>query len=120
MSATVAANFDFPIDQGTTLTRIVTWVDADGNAVDLTGYTATFKIWASRQVAAAAGATLLSLSNGSGLTLGGTAGTVQIDITAAQTAALSFLTAYYALKVTSGSAVVTRLLEGKAILNRGA
>lgn len=113
-----AADFELTIDQAATLDRTVSYYDEDGALVDLTPYTATFGIYSSRQSAATGGAALLALTQGSGLTNGTTAGTIRIQISAAQSAALNFLSAYYLLKLTAGATVI-RLLEGTAKLNRG-
>jgi hypothetical protein len=51
-----------------------------------------------------------------GITLGGTAGTVVINITAAQTTALTAGSYVYDLELTSGGGVVTRILEGKFVI----
>jgi hypothetical protein len=51
-----------------------------------------------------------------GLTLGGSAGTIVINITAAQTTALTSGTYVYDLELTSGGGVVTRILEGKFVI----
>jgi hypothetical protein len=118
MTTPLAADYELAIDQGATFERTVEWHDADGAVVDLTGYTAAFGIYASRTSAALGGAALLSLSEAAGLTLGGTAGTIDIELTAAQTAGLTFLTGYYLLKLTL-SGTVTRLMEGTARMNRG-
>lgn len=53
-----------------------------------------------------------TLTNGSGITLGGSAGTVQIDISAAQSGAVVPGTYIYDLELTSGTTVY-RVLQGK-------
>ena len=54
---------------------------------------------------------LLSLTSGSGITLGGTAGTVAVAITSAQSSAISAGSYAYDLELLSGSQV-TRLIQG--------
>lgn len=99
---------EWPIEQGATFQMDVTWKATDGTPVDLTGSTARMQLRETYD----SGSTLVSLTSGSGITLGGTAGTVTIVITAAQTAALPIVAGVYDLEVESGTGVVTRLLQG--------
>lgn len=73
--------------QGATYRRTLTWryTDAPAGPVDLTGASARL------QLRTAYGATppALTLTDGSGLTLGGVAGTVEIEMTDTQTGALT-------------------------------
>jgi hypothetical protein len=63
--------------------------------------------------AADATATLLSLSTGgSGIVLGGTAGTIALTVTNAQSAALPSGSFAYDLELQAGDGQVTRLLQG--------
>ena len=96
---TVYAGADF--DQTFTITQ-------GGTALNLTGYSASMQV----REAADATATLLSLTSGTGITLGGTAGTVAVVITSAQSSALSAGSYAYDLELVSGSSIVTRLLQG--------
>lgn len=92
--------------QGATWTRTITWRDSAGTAINLTGYTARMMLKRGYKDTVAA----LSLTNSSGITLGGAAGTIVITITAAQSALLSGQYVYD-LELVNG-AVVTRLIEG--------
>ena len=67
---------------GETFDHTVTW-KIDDVAVNVTGYTARLQI-RKRHTSTA---TVASLTSGSGLTLGGTAGTIQIVLSATATAA---------------------------------
>lgn len=87
-----------------------------GTAVqDFTGYTARMM---ARTDYTASTATLSLTTGGSGITLGGTAGTITLGQTAAQTASLGSALAnaqaqlVYDLEVVSSGTVVTRLLQG--------
>ena len=62
--------------------------------------------------------TTLVLTNGSGITLGGAAGTVDITISAAVTADFEPSRYAYDFVLDSGT-VVTRLLEGKFVVTAG-
>lgn len=55
--------------------------DGTRTAVDLTGWTSSMVVKASRNVGVA---TLLTLTDGAGITLGGTAGTIRVAITGVQ------------------------------------
>jgi hypothetical protein len=101
--------YDLEIKQGATYSIVATWAGSDGSPINLTSYTARLQIRESYT----ATSTLISLTNGSGITLGGSAGTIAITITAAQTAALSAPgSGVYDLEMVSAGGVVTRLLEG--------
>lgn len=76
-----AGELNIVLRSGTDFSLPLTWKDNAGTPYNLTGYTAAFQIRAS---AADTGTPLLSLTDGSGITLGGAAGTIDIDITNAQ------------------------------------
>jgi len=98
--------YNITCPQGATWDRTFT-VTIGGTALNLTGYTAAMQV---RDSAGAATA-LISLTNGSGITLGGTAGSVGVTIASTATAALSAGSYSYDLELNSGS-TITRLLEG--------
>ena len=81
--------------------------------VDLTGYTARLQV---RETLAAT-TTLVSLTteNG-GITLGGTAGTIELLIAPADTDDLTATRAVYDLEVISAAGKVTAILEGSIVL----
>jgi len=79
-----------------------------GTALNLTGYTSRMQV----REAADSTATLLSLTDGAGITLGGTAGSVAVVITSAQSSAIASGSFAYDLELISGSSIVTRLLQG--------
>jgi hypothetical protein len=95
------ANFDYNL----------TWQTA-GTAVNLTGYSARMQVRDSYD----AGTAVVSLTAGTGITLGGTAGTILLELSATQTAALDGtpnIQYIYDLEVVSGAGYVTRLVEGR-------
>lgn len=104
-----AGEYDITCEQGATLSLTFTWKDSSDAAVNLTGYSARMQV---REKATSPG-TLLSLTNGSGLTLGGSAGTIALSVSATATAALEAGQYVYDLELQSGGGVVTRLLEGR-------
>jgi len=83
-------------------------ITQDGTALNLTGYTSRMQV----REAADSTAILLSLTSGTGIALGGTAGTVAVVITSAQSSAIPSGSYAYDLELISGSSIVTRLLQG--------
>lgn len=94
------------IDCGATYQCTVTWTDSNGNPINLTGYTARMKFKNKH-----GGTTLASLTDSSGLTLGGALGTIAIAIPDETTATMSG-SGVYDLELESAGGVVTRVLEG--------
>lgn len=92
--------------QGATYTLTLTWTVND-TPVNLTGYTAAMQV---RQSPSAT-STIFSLSNGSGITLGGSAGTIAIAISATDMANTLAGKYVYDLELNSGSEI-TRLVQG--------
>jgi hypothetical protein len=95
------ANFDYQL----------TWTVA-GSAVNLTGYSARMQV---RQYADST-ATVLSFVNGTGITLGGTAGTIALSAVATATSAVEAGQYVYDLELVSGAGYVTRLVEGNFVV----
>lgn len=101
------------IEKGASFLRTVSWFTDDAATVpqNLTGYSARMKV-KSKDLSN----TILDSSAGDiTLTLGGTAGTVVISVTAAKTASLSATTKdalAYDLELVDGAGFVTRLLQG--------
>lgn len=105
------ATYDFTAGQGETFDRTVTWEISDV-AVNVTGYTARLQVRKSHRSTSA----VVSLTSSSGLTLGGSAGTIQIVISATATAALDAGRYVYDLELVSAGGAVTRVLEGAFVL----
>lgn len=103
------ATYNIVAPQGATFDTTFTF-RIDGNPVNLTGYTALMKLRTEPS-----GDAILSLSNGSGITLGGAAGTIAVAITATQMTALEAGSYLYDLKLTQAS-TVTRLLQGSFLI----
>ncbi len=99
--------YDFTAGQGETFDRTVTW-KIDDTSVNITGYTARMQIRRRHSSTS----TVASLTQASGLTLGGSAGTIQIVLSATATAALDAERYVYDLELVSGSGIVYRVLEG--------
>ncbi len=106
-----AGTYNLVIEQGATFTATVTWRDAANALVNLTGYTARMQIRAT----VAAGTFAIELTNANGrIVLGGALGTIDLTIAAADTALIGAGSYVYDLELVSGSAVVTRLIQGTA------
>ena len=109
MSACDCCNtVDLCIPAGATFQRVVKW-KADGALVNLTSFTARMQI---RPTAASATTTLSLTTENSRITLGGTAGTLTLSISATDTAAISAGRYVYDLELVSAGGIVTRLLQG--------
>jgi len=102
-----AATWNTTVEQGATWTRVLTVRDAAGALLNLTGYTSKM------QARNRADALKIDLSNVSGMTLGGAAGTITVTITAATTAALVVEPLTFDMTITSAAGVVTRLVQGR-------
>lgn len=107
-----AGNYDLYIEQGATFNKQLTWKDSVGNPVNLTGYTARLQI----RTSLTESTTIASLTQGSGITLGGALGTIVLLLSAVQTAAITQTKGVYDLELQSGDGTVTRLLEGKVTI----
>lgn len=107
-----AGRFDFVIDQGADFSLPITWYDTETEGKDLSAYTAKLQ----GRTAHTDSTPALDLTQASGITLGTGEQNILITRTAAQTAALSFVTIVYDLVLTSGTS--TRLIEGTITLRR--
>lgn len=101
------------IEQGASFKFNIDWIQKDAvTPVDLTGFTARMHV---RSDIDAIDPPLIIFTTENGrITLGGSAGTIQLDMTATDTAALSFTTGVYDLELvdTGGDGKVTRIIYG--------
>jgi hypothetical protein len=116
-----AGRYNFTIEQGATTSFEITYSDASGNPIDLTGKRARMQLKNEKK----GNTTYLSLtsdlaSDGTGLTLGGTSGSIGIYISSDVTTELNFDTAFYDLEISTIETYprVTRLLEGIIVLSK--
>lgn len=105
----MARNYNYIINQGADWFLSIEYLDPAGVPIDLTGYTAAMQF---RPVAS--DITELNLTSGSGITIVPLTGTIDIHITAVQTADLQAAQYDYQLEITSGTDIVTRLIQGLA------
>jgi hypothetical protein len=105
----------FIIEQGATFGQTLTLKDSAGTLINLTGFTGGMSLKESPD----ATATVITLTSSNGrMTLGGNAGTVQLLITATDTANLESDDGVFDLEIISGAGVVTRLIEGTYSIRR--
>lgn len=103
------ATYNATVPCGSSWDRTFTWT-IDSTAINWTGYTARLQVKEHLNSTA-----VLTLTNGSGITLGGSAGTIAVVITATQSGAITPGTYLYDLEVTTGTTVY-RVLQGKLSL----
>ena len=111
-----AGKLNLTIQQGATFSVQLTYKagsdTASAAAVNLTGYTARLKIrptWSSDTVH-------VSLTESDGIALGGSAGTITLSRTPAQTAAYTWRDGVYDLELETPLGVVRRVVEGKVLI----
>lgn len=113
----MAIKYDLLIDQGSKFQSIVAYESPQGSRVSFLGASARLMLRALKTDAAAT----LALTVGAGLTLGGTAGTITVVITPAQSLALTVYEGVYDLDIDPDGAPSTnsyRLMEGTWRVNR--
>ena len=111
----IAGTYNLTIEQGATLSRVLTWTDSNDALVDLTGYTA--RAQARDGYDSDTKVVDLTTENG-GITLGGALGTITLAMTATATAALSPMTdGRWDLELISAGGTVTRLVQGRCIIS---
>jgi len=111
---TTPGQYTLNIYKGATLDITFTWKDSAGNPVDLTGYTARLQVRESVDAVAILLELTTTLVAGSGIVLGGAAGTIQLVAPATSTDDYTWDEGVYDLELVSGTGVVTRLLQGPA------
>jgi hypothetical protein len=109
----MAVAYNTIIDQGADWYLTVTYENPAGTPINITSYTAALQI----RSLPSDPTTVLSLSTGSGITITGATGTVEVHATAAQTRAIDEGTYYYDLEITAPSGVVTRLVQGQVVVS---
>ncbi len=110
-----AAKLNVTIEQGADWQQALIWKDSTGAAISLVGYTAKAQV---RRAPNASELYLTATTADSTIVLGGVLGTIAIHVPAATTAALTFTGGSWDLVLTSGTGVITRLVEGQVTLDR--
>lgn len=109
MSAPGILNLTFP--QGGTWKLDLTYNQNDV-PVNLTSFSARMQARTSYDSTA----TVLNLTNGTGITLGGTAGTIAVQVAATTSAAIGAAQYVYDLEIESAGGEVTRVVEGTLLV----
>lgn len=105
-----AGPYDFELDQGASWSTVVAYQDSSGNPINLTGWAAAMQI----RLFKAASDPLVAAT----CVIDGTAGTVTLSLTRAQTAALPAKTPlFYDVLITNGTQGI-RLIEGQITLDQ--
>ena len=107
----------FVIEQGATFSKILTLKDSTGSVVNLSGYSSAEMDL--RQHPESSTEVLTLTTANSRITLGGSAGTVTLTISASDTASLTADDGVYDLEITDSGGNVFRILEGTYSIRRG-
>lgn len=102
---------NFLCPQGSTFSRRLTY-KIDDIPVNLTGFSSRLQVRETHYDTD----TIVSLTSGSGITLGGSAGTIDILIAASATALFDAGTWVYDLEIESTNGTIDRLVEGSFIV----
>lgn len=108
-----AGIYNFTLDQGSDWDLNVVYKDANGDVINLTGYTAAMQL---RQNYNSDSAELTLSTSNDGITITGAQGKLLLHATAEQTGALDAGFYVYDLEITSGG-VVTRLIQGQVTVS---
>ena len=109
-----AGIYDIIIEQGADWRLVITWKDAEGVPVNLTGYTARMHM---REKVEYATPFMSFTTSDSSIVLGGAAGTIQIKASAAVTSTVTAKEGVYDLELVAPSGDVVRFLEGLVIVS---
>lgn len=108
-----AATHDILIEQGATFRLSLVWKDSLGAPINLTGYTARMQV--RHKITDAAPLLTFTTANGA-ITLGGSAGTIEVVGSATSTDVLTVKSGVYDLEMVAPTGEVTRLIEGSATI----
>ena len=110
-----AGRYNFFCEQGATFNPTISWVDDEGVAVDLSTYEARMQV----RPTVPSASVIFEVTSASpaaasgGITLGGSAGTIEIVLEATATDDLPTGTFRYDLELEAPDGFVTRLLKGR-------
>jgi hypothetical protein len=108
-----AGIYNFTIDQGSTWTLQLVYTDANGTAINLTGYTAKMQL---RSKFGSDTAVLTLATGGQGIVITPLTGTLNLTATDEQTGAISPGFYVYDLELDLAG-VITRLIQGQVTLS---
>ena len=104
-----AGTYNFILEQGATFNRQLTVKD-DGSAMNLTGYSVASKMRSTHDSSTVVGTFTCTISNATG-------GIITMSMTNSTTGAIEEGIYVYDLEMTSGTGVVTRLMQGTVTVN---
>lgn len=104
-----ATKSDIAIEQGATFRLDISFVDSDGEAIDLTGYTARMQV---RETYEATTVVLEATTANGYIIVDGPNGIVSVRIPPSATEALAVAPGVYDVEVESSSGEVDRLVQG--------
>jgi hypothetical protein len=110
------AYYEFRVRQGRTFDPVLTWKDSAGQPIDLTGWDAKVQVRENVDD----DDPLLELTVGSGITLGGGAGTIALLRSATEMAAVEPGRYSYSLAMTSPGGIQDDLLYGSFVVEEEA
>lgn len=109
----IAGVYKIVCDQGATFERTLTILDANDDPMNLTGYTARMQV--RPEIESSTVLVELTTENGR-LTLGGAAGTIDINLTPQVTATID-RDGFYDLEIISSGGAVHRVVRGRFVVN---
>jgi len=104
-----AGTYNFIVEQGATFNRILT-VKENNSAMNLTGYSVASKMRSTHDSSTVVGTFTCTISNASG-------GEITMSMTSSTSSAIEEGIYVYDLEITSGTSIVTRLLQGEVTVN---
>jgi len=113
MTCGIAGTYNITCQQGATLKRTLTWLEPNKDPINVTGYTARMQV---RETADANTVVLELTTANNRITLGGTAGTIDLLVSANTTANLTPGLYVYDLEMVSGGGEVSRIVEGNFVV----
>jgi hypothetical protein len=108
-----AVTYNALIEQGADWEIVFEWKDPSGTPINITGYSAALQI----RTSPLAKTTVLSLTNGNGITIDGALGKITVRATATQTGNITNGQYAYDMELTSLANVVTRLVQGSVTVS---
>jgi hypothetical protein len=106
------ATYDISADQGSDFSTVITYSDDAGNPVNLTGATGRMQV---RRFAGSPAANI-TLTNGSGVALGGVLGTITITISSAALSQVPAGAYVYDIEIVDTSQKVLKVISGNFIV----
>jgi hypothetical protein len=107
------STYDISADQGSDLDTLITYTDDAGTAINLTGCSARMQV---RRFAGSSSA-ILNMTSSSGITLGGAAGTIRIQISAAALSLVPAGSHVYDIELVDTVQVVLKIISGQFEVN---